>query len=43
MLSGDGRGDGGRSVWQKYELLLRTLNVRISVLENRVAEDCVYA
>jgi hypothetical protein len=41
MLSGAGRGDGGRNVSQKNELLLRTLNVRISVLENRVAKDCV--
>jgi hypothetical protein len=40
-LSGDGRGDGGRNVWQKKELLLRMLNVRISVLENKVAKDWV--
>jgi hypothetical protein len=38
LLSGDGRGDGGRKVWQKNELLLRTLNVRISVLKNNVAK-----
>ena len=38
VLSGEGRGDGGRRVWQKNELLLRMLNVRISVVENRVAK-----
>lgn len=41
LLSGDGRGDGGRRVWQKNELLLRTLNVRISVFKNNVADDGV--
>ena len=38
VLSGEGRGDGGRRVWQKNELLLRMLNVRISVVENKVAK-----
>lgn len=38
LLSGDGRGDGGRRVWQKNELLSRTLNVRISVFKNNVAK-----
>lgn len=38
VLSAEGRGDGGRRVWQKNELLLRMLNVRISVVENRVAK-----
>ena len=38
LLSGDGRGDGGRRVWQKNELLLKTLNVRISVFKNNVAK-----
>jgi hypothetical protein len=38
LLSGDGRGDGGRRVWQKYELLSKTLNVRISVFKNNVAK-----
>lgn len=37
-LSGEGRGDGERRVWQKNELLLRMLNVRISVVENKVAK-----
>jgi hypothetical protein len=38
LLSGEGRGDGGRRVWQKNELLSRTLNVRISVFKNNVAK-----
>jgi hypothetical protein len=38
LLSGAGRGDGGRKVWQKKELLLRMSNVRISVVENKVAK-----
>jgi hypothetical protein len=38
LLSGAGRGDGGRRVSQKKELLLRMLNVRISVVENKVAK-----
>ena len=37
LLSGAGRGDGGRNVEQKYEMLLRTLKVNISVVENKVA------
>lgn len=38
VLSGAGRGDGGRKVVQKYELLLRMSNVNTSVVENNVAE-----
>ena len=38
VLSGVGRGDGGRKVLQKYELLLRILNVNTSVVENNVAK-----
>lgn len=38
VLSGEGRGDGGRRVSQKNELLFRMLNVRISVVENKVAK-----
>ena len=39
VLSGAGRGDGGRNVVQKYELLLRILNVSTSVVENNVAKE----
>jgi hypothetical protein len=38
LLSGDGRGDEGRRVWQKNESLSKTLNVRISVFKNNVAK-----
>lgn len=39
VLSGADRGDGGRNVEQKYELLLRILNVNTSVVENNVAKE----
>jgi hypothetical protein len=38
VLSGAGRGDGGRNVVQKYELLLRISNVSTSVVVNNVAK-----
>jgi hypothetical protein len=38
VLSGAGRGDGGRNVVQKYELLLRISNVSNSVVVNNVAK-----
>ena len=38
VLSGAGKGDGGRNVAQKNELLLRILNVNTSVVENSVAK-----